>query len=74
MKFQLALSYPEGKLMQYLSFNQNAWKQTKLNLKASVLQNLDFSDDTSMELSANQWFSEECQTGIAKLLEGLKKK
>ena len=45
-----------------------------MHLKASVLQNLHFSDDTSMELSANQWFSEECQTGIAKLLEGLKKK
>ena len=68
------LEAAEGKLMQYLSFNQNAWKQTKLNLKASVLQNLDFSDDTSMELSANQWFSEECQIGIANLLEGLKKK
>lgn len=68
------LEAAERKIMQYLSFNQNAWKQTKLNLKASVLQNLDFSDDTSMELSANQWFSEECQIGIANLLEGLKKK
>lgn len=70
----LVLEAAEKKLMQYLSFNQNAWKQTKLNLKSSILENLDFSGDENMKLSADQWFSEECQNGIAKLLEGLKKK
>lgn len=70
---EIVIETAEHKLKQYLGYNQNAWRKTKQNLKASLLENLDFSDDQSMEISANQWFSDECQQGIQKILEGLKK-
>lgn len=71
---EMVIETAEKKLIQYLGFNQNAWKQTKINLKSGIIETLDFSDDISMDISANQWFSDECQAGIANLLEGLRKK
>lgn len=64
----------ELKLKQYMSFDQNAWRQTKKNLRSSLVKDLDFGSGDGFNLAMQQWWSTNCRDNIKSIIDGLQKK